>query len=207
MNIADIVRKLPDSTLERLISGADHDIKVEVAQEIGLAALSGFGSASIPAPAPRGKPGPKPRATTAAAPVVARARPAKANGVAPVSKPNGASKSSAPKAKGQKRDPDELASLIEQLFDHIKTSPGQGIEQIGKGLVIPTKDLVLPIKKLLKEGRIRTEGEKRATRYYPVSGKANGAARIMRKAPGARSYEPDLESTSNGMESDEVAAE
>jgi hypothetical protein len=68
---------------------------------------------------------------------------------------------------GAKRPPAELAALVEKLGSYIKSSPGQGVEAIGKALSTRTSDLTLPIKKLLAGKRIRSEGQKRATRYFP----------------------------------------
>ena len=69
------------------------------------------------------------------------------------------------RAPGEKRDPKELAKLVERVASYITKHPGLGIESIGKALETPTKDLTLPIKKLLGEKRIASKGKKRATRY------------------------------------------
>ena len=68
---------------------------------------------------------------------------------------------------GEKRAPEELKRITDQLGAYIKANPGQGIEQISKAMHTPTKDLTLPIKKLLQARKIGSKGEKRATRYYP----------------------------------------
>jgi hypothetical protein len=70
------------------------------------------------------------------------------------------------RAKGAKRDPKLLAALTDRLGDYIKKNPGNRIEQIGKALGTPTKDLALPVKKLLAAKKISTKGQKRATTYY-----------------------------------------
>ncbi|HTQ04942.1 MAG TPA: DNA-binding protein [Polyangiaceae bacterium] len=70
------------------------------------------------------------------------------------------------RAKGAKRDPKMLAALTDRLGDYIKKNPGQRIEQIGKSLGTPTKDLALPVKKLLAAKKISTKGQKRATTYF-----------------------------------------
>ncbi len=68
---------------------------------------------------------------------------------------------------GEKRDPRDLARLVNRLADYVKSNPGQRIEQINRALGVPTKDLTLPIKKLLVSNRITSKGEKRATTYWP----------------------------------------
>ncbi len=73
---------------------------------------------------------------------------------------------SARRVKGAKRDPKMLAALTDRLGDYIKKKPGQRIEQIGKALGTPTKDLALPVKKLLAAKKISTKGQKRATTYF-----------------------------------------
>ena len=55
--------------------------------------------------------------------------------------------------------------MAEKLVEFIRSSPGSSIEEIGKGIAIPTKELALPVKKLLAEGRLKKKGQKRATRY------------------------------------------
>lgn len=67
---------------------------------------------------------------------------------------------------GAKRSPAELAALIERIGAYIKANPGYGVEAIGSALGMPTSDLVLPIKKLIAAKRVRTKGQKRATKYY-----------------------------------------
>jgi hypothetical protein len=79
------------------------------------------------------------------------------------------SRRSAPKrAAGEKRPPAELAKLTDKLGDYVKAHPGERMEAIGKALGVPTRELNLPVKKLLAARRIRTEGHKRATEYFPA---------------------------------------
>lgn len=68
---------------------------------------------------------------------------------------------------GQKRSPEVLKALEEQIYKYLEEHPGVGVEQIGKDLGASTSELTLPIHKLLKEKRIRRKGQKRATRYFP----------------------------------------
>ena len=80
--------------------------------------------------------------------------------------------------KGAKRAPKELNALVEQLGAFVVKRPGLRIEQIGKALGIATRELVLPVKKLLRAKRISTKGQRRATTYYPA-----GAGRRAAAAP------------------------
>jgi hypothetical protein len=67
---------------------------------------------------------------------------------------------------GQRRDPRDLARLVAAVRSHIGSHPGEGAETIAKQLGITTKELALPIQKLLADKAIRKTGQKRATRYF-----------------------------------------
>jgi hypothetical protein len=73
--------------------------------------------------------------------------------------------------KGQKRDPQLLEALTEKLGAFIAQNPGLRIEQIGKTLGVATKELALPVKKLIAAKRISTKGQKRATTYFSGGGR------------------------------------
>ena len=69
--------------------------------------------------------------------------------------------------KGAKRPPDEIVQLTGQLLDYIKSHKGERIEQIAKGMGVSTRELNLPVKKLVAGKSIKTRGQKRATQYFP----------------------------------------
>lgn len=71
-------------------------------------------------------------------------------------------------AKGEKRSPMLINQHTDRLFSVICAFPGEGIEALAKRLGCRTSDLRLPVKKLLAGLLIRTEGEKRATKYFQV---------------------------------------
>jgi len=109
----------------------------------------------------------KPGRPAKAAPVVEAEEPARKA----VGRPRGraaAAPAKAPKRRvGEKRSPQQLAQVTEQVFNHIQKNPAQGVEQIAKALNTTTKELTLPIRKLLLEKKITSKGQKRATRYFP----------------------------------------
>jgi len=70
------------------------------------------------------------------------------------------------RAKGEKRDPQLLEHLTERLRGFIAKNAGQRIEQIAVSLGTTTKELALPAKKLIAEKKVRTTGQKRATKYF-----------------------------------------
>lgn len=102
--------------------------------------------------------------------VMTPSKPRAANGH--VVKANGAQPSTPRKAmrtKGEKRSATELDALTVQLRAYIARNPGQRIEQIGKAMGVATKDLSLPVKKLIANGKLKTRGQKRATAYFVKS--------------------------------------
>lgn len=68
--------------------------------------------------------------------------------------------------KGAKRTSADLEKLSERVVHFITKNPGLRIEQINKQLGTTTKDLALPIRKLVSDGVLGTKGEKRATVYH-----------------------------------------
>lgn len=124
----------------------------KAALEAVASTLKGESAAPSVAKAPAGK-------KRAPAPAPAKA-PAKAAKAAPA--PAAAAKRKA----GQKRTPDEIQKTTEKLLGYITKNSGQRIEEIAKGVGSSTKELTLPIKKLLNDKKITAKGEKRATRYF-----------------------------------------
>jgi hypothetical protein len=69
------------------------------------------------------------------------------------------------RGRGGKRTAEEIEGLAEQFVEFVKNNPGLRIEQINKQLGTTTKDLALPIRKLVSEGSVKVKGSKRATTY------------------------------------------
>ncbi|HVJ22220.1 MAG TPA: DNA-binding protein [Polyangiaceae bacterium] len=67
--------------------------------------------------------------------------------------------------KGAKRTSEELEAMTKSLLSTIKRNPGQRIEQIAATMNVSTKDLALPIQKLLASKQIGKKGQRRATAY------------------------------------------
>ncbi len=70
------------------------------------------------------------------------------------------------RGRGSKRTSDELDVLADNFHSFVAKHPGMRIEQINKQLGTTTKDLALPIRKLISEGALKTKGEKRSTTYF-----------------------------------------
>lgn len=70
------------------------------------------------------------------------------------------------RGRGAKRSQVELDKLAESFHGFVAKHPGMRIEQINKQLGTSTRDLALPIRKLISDGAIKTKGEKRSTTYF-----------------------------------------
>lgn len=78
----------------------------------------------------------------------------------------GRSLGSVGRGRGAKRSSDELDRMAEDFHAFVAKHPGMRIEQINKQLSTTTKDLALPIRKLIAEGALKTKGTKRSTTYF-----------------------------------------
>jgi hypothetical protein len=95
------------------------------------------------------------------------------DGAARVGRPRG--------GRGAKRTAADLEALSQQVADFIASNPGLRIEQINKELGTTTKDLALPIRKLISEGAISAKGQKRSTTYFAGKKKGGGGAAPRKK--------------------------
>lgn len=136
------------------------DLVRQAALEAVTAALK---KGEVPTPTPR-KAG---RPTKAAAPMEAPEEKKSSARSARAPRPAAAAPKGPKRRAGEKRSPQILAQVTEQVFNHIKANQGQGVEQIAKALGTTTKELTLPIRKLLGEKKVTSKGQKRATRYFP----------------------------------------
>lgn len=76
---------------------------------------------------------------------------------------------SATRRKGEKRKPTAITDTTERLATFIAQHPGLRVEQINRALGTTTRELALPLRKLVASGQIRTEGQKRSTTYHSTS--------------------------------------
>jgi hypothetical protein len=88
--------------------------------------------------------------------------------------------------RGGKRTGDEIAQMAGAFLSHVIANPGQRMEHIARELGLPTPELTLPVKKLLADGKLRIEGQKRATQYYPADSIGGGAAQVKGKSRGVK---------------------
>ena len=69
--------------------------------------------------------------------------------------------------RGAKRTSEELDQLADSFVQYVVKNPGLRIEQINKSLGTTTKDLQLPIRKMIADGTLKVKGKKRSTQYFP----------------------------------------
>lgn len=69
------------------------------------------------------------------------------------------------RAKGSKRSAEDFEAITKNIIKVVTASPGIRADQIAAELGTVTKELQLPIKKLLAEKVLTKKGQKRATTY------------------------------------------
>ena len=141
-----------------------------LARKTAIELLSGTKTPDAPVVIKR-KPGRPPKSASVAAPAAAAPAAAKPAPKAPKAAKGG--------GRGAKRTGAELYKLVARVLKQIQDNPGQRMEHINKAIGLPTKDLVLPIKKLVSEGKIRSTGTRRSTQYF-------GADPAAKKGPGKK---------------------
>lgn len=75
------------------------------------------------------------------------------------------------RGRGAKRTGEELEKLSDEFLAYVNKNPGLRIEQINKQLGTTTKDLALPIRKMISDGTLKVKGKKRSTAYFPGKAK------------------------------------
>jgi hypothetical protein len=143
------------TAMEAVVAALGDRIAVSgrVQPPVAAAAKKGLGRPRKIAPA-------VPAASTPAAPKPAT--------VAPAPKAAVPERTAPKRAPGAKRTPSELATLTAKLAEFIKANPGARMEMIAKALATPAIELRFPARKLVAAERIRTEGQKQNTVYFPA---------------------------------------
>lgn len=62
--------------------------------------------------------------------------------------------------------PFRRAALGYAVVAYVAKHPGQSVEQIGKALGAKTKELALPVIRMVEAKKLKTTGQKRGTRYF-----------------------------------------
>lgn len=74
--------------------------------------------------------------------------------------------SNAPGSRRGKRTADDLERLAVRVLAFIRAHPGLRAEQLNDALGTTTKEVALPLRKLVSEGVLSTKGQRRATSYF-----------------------------------------
>jgi len=72
------------------------------------------------------------------------------------------------RAVGQRRSAEEIDALAERLAAAVCAKPGNAMVALASEVGASVKDLERPAQRLKNSGRIRTVGERNATRYFPL---------------------------------------
>jgi hypothetical protein len=74
-------------------------------------------------------------------------------------------------SRGGKRSSEDVAAMAEKIAAFVRSNPGARIEGIATGLGMPSKELKLPVIKLLGSRALTKKGQKRGTQYFVAGGK------------------------------------
>jgi hypothetical protein len=72
------------------------------------------------------------------------------------------------RSSSRRRSPEEIASLGERLYEAICRHPGETMAVIAPTLGATPRELERPSTLLRRAGRVRSVGQRHATRYFPI---------------------------------------
>jgi len=75
---------------------------------------------------------------------------------------------------GSRRSAADFETTTAAILEHIQANDGCSVSEIGAAVGLKNKDLQLPMRKLIAEGRIHMTGQRRGARYH--AGKRRGPA-------------------------------
>ena len=84
--------------------------------------------------------------------------------------------------KRERRSSADVGAMTDKAAAYIASNPGCSISDIGAALGVTTKDLRLPMQKLLADRKVKTTGQKRGTRYHAGKGGASAKRGTKKKA-------------------------
>jgi hypothetical protein len=89
-------------------------------------------------------------------------------------------------ARRDRRSSADLEATAAKVLAYVRSNAGQRLEEIGKGLRTATAGLKRPIQVLVAAGKLRTEGQKRGTRYFAGRARGPGRKKVGKKAAGRK---------------------
>ena len=79
---------------------------------------------------------------------------------------SGARASGSPRTAGKRPTSGRGSSLeVDTVLAEVKRKGGRGVEQLAKSLRVKTKQLQLPLRKLIAAKKVKTKGQRRGMRY------------------------------------------
>jgi hypothetical protein len=99
-------------------------------------------------------------------------------------RPRGTTRSAtaAPASANGKRTSDQVDATAQRIATFVRANPGTRLEQIASGLGTSSKELKLPVIKLLGSKTLTKKGQKRGTKYFVGAGRPQRAQGRRRKA-------------------------
>jgi hypothetical protein len=82
------------------------------------------------------------------------------------SKNKAAAHAGASRGKRGKRTSAQVDAMATRIFDYVKKNPGANVEGMAKTFSLKSKDLTLPIGKLMAAKKLKTSGQRRGTKYH-----------------------------------------
>jgi len=83
-------------------------------------------------------------------------------------------RSRTPRTSGPRRASAEMSALGERLYEAISAHPGAAISTLAAQLGATPRQLNRPAATLRRQGRVRSVGQRQATRYFPMTAKSAG---------------------------------
>jgi|SRR5690349_14463338 len=65
-----------------------------------------------------------------------------------------------------KRTSEQVDAMAAKIFEHVKKNPGANVVGMAKAFSLKSKDLTLPIGKLMAAKKLKTTGRRRGTKYH-----------------------------------------
>ena len=87
-----------------------------------------------------------------------------------------------PVQKGKRRTAEDVAAMGATLVDYVKANPGQRADQIAAALRTDPDTIRLPMQALLSSRKVKTQGQRRGTKYFVAGAAVPAAKRATRKA-------------------------
>ncbi len=82
----------------------------------------------------------------------------------------------------KRRSSGAVDTVAKRILAQVTANPGQGVSEIGGALRLTSKELRLPILKLLGDKTLKTTGQRRGTKYFTAGAIATTKRKVATKA-------------------------